>query len=269
MNDRSGTDVGWEQIVIGAGADDLIMLCARTYLGPGRTAAIVAADLLVLPHRHAAQRGGAGRGDRGCEPDLALQPGESDRGSHARQPSSSNWRDVIRAPRSIVDEAYIEFGGESVVPWLDECPNLIVLRTMSKAFGYAAPPRRLRRCGTRRRLRCWRRAARRRRSPRRRPASPLQHCAIRGYDLDSEVDERERVRAALVAAGFDAPPAAGQLRLDSHRRRPRAPGSKRKGIIVRSFPQGIRVTLRRPSENDVFLGRSAPSRAPSRGARRR
>ena len=37
----------------------------------------------------------------------------------------------------IVDEAYIEFGGESVVPWLDECPNLIVLRTMSKAFGYA------------------------------------------------------------------------------------------------------------------------------------
>ena len=29
-----------EQIVVGAGADDLIAVCARTYLGPGRTAAI-------------------------------------------------------------------------------------------------------------------------------------------------------------------------------------------------------------------------------------
>ena len=38
----------------------------------------------------------------------------------------------------VVDEAYVEYGGETVIPWLDECPNLIVLRTMSKAFGYAA-----------------------------------------------------------------------------------------------------------------------------------
>ena len=36
---RRGGD--WEQIVVGAGADDLILLCARTYLAPGRTASIV------------------------------------------------------------------------------------------------------------------------------------------------------------------------------------------------------------------------------------
>ena len=36
-----GPEVAWDQIVVGAGADDLILLCARTYLAPGRTASIV------------------------------------------------------------------------------------------------------------------------------------------------------------------------------------------------------------------------------------
>lgn len=39
----------------------------------------------------------------------------------------------------IVDEAYIDFCPEkSVVPWLDEFPNLIVLQTFSKAWGLAS-----------------------------------------------------------------------------------------------------------------------------------
>ena len=38
----------------------------------------------------------------------------------------------------VVDEAYIEFcPAESVVSWLDTCPNLVVLRTLSKAFALA------------------------------------------------------------------------------------------------------------------------------------
>lgn len=37
----------------------------------------------------------------------------------------------------VVDEAYGEFGGESCIPLLDRYPNLIVLRTFSKAFGLA------------------------------------------------------------------------------------------------------------------------------------
>lgn len=35
----------------------------------------------------------------------------------------------------VVDEAYIEFGGESVIDLIEEYDNLLVLRTMSKAFG--------------------------------------------------------------------------------------------------------------------------------------
>lgn len=38
----------------------------------------------------------------------------------------------------LVDEAYIDFGGESVVPWLDARRNLIVGRTFAKAYGLAA-----------------------------------------------------------------------------------------------------------------------------------
>ena len=41
----------------------------------------------------------------------------------------------------IVDEAYAEFTGETAIPWINEFPNLAVLRTFSKA--YAMPSLRL------------------------------------------------------------------------------------------------------------------------------
>ncbi len=37
----------------------------------------------------------------------------------------------------VIDEAYIEFGGESCISLLEQYPNLIILRTFSKAFGLA------------------------------------------------------------------------------------------------------------------------------------
>ena len=44
------------------------------------------------------------------------------------------------APRTVVlvDEAYFEFTGETVLPWIRRFPNLIVARTFSKVFGLAA-----------------------------------------------------------------------------------------------------------------------------------
>ena len=44
------------------------------------------------------------------------------------------------APKTafVVDEAYHEFSGETVIPWLKKYSNLIVTRTFSKAFGLAA-----------------------------------------------------------------------------------------------------------------------------------
>lgn len=53
--------------------------------------------------------------------------------------SYNSLKDVIKASAGIVivDEAYIQFGGESVIDLIDEFPNLIILRTFSKAFGLA------------------------------------------------------------------------------------------------------------------------------------
>ncbi len=52
-------------------------------------------------------------------------------------------KDIIKALKEInavvaVDEAYIEFGGETVIDLTDTYENLIVLRTLSKAFGLCA-----------------------------------------------------------------------------------------------------------------------------------
>ena len=49
---------------------------------------------------------------------------------------------IIRIAKAIpcalfVDEAYFEFAGQSVAPFVRECPNLVVGRTFSKAFGLA------------------------------------------------------------------------------------------------------------------------------------
>lgn len=50
-------------------------------------------------------------------------------------------RTLLRAaPKTVVlvDEAYFDFSGETVLPWIGKYPNLIVTRTFSKAFGLAA-----------------------------------------------------------------------------------------------------------------------------------
>ena len=265
VNDRAGTDIGWEQVVIGAGADDLIMLCARTYLGPGRVAA-------MFPQTYSFYRTVTLLS--GADPVLETEGASLIWRCNPENPTgevtpAAELVELARRHPSaavIVDEAYIEFGGESVVPWLDECPNLIVLRTMSKAFGYAglrvgygiAAPE------TAAVL-----EARRAPAPIASPAARIAAAALRDprYDLESEVRERERVRGALVTAGFDAPPAAGNfvwIRSDAGL----GAALEAKGIIVRAFPNGIRVTLRRPSENNVFLAALGvePGPAPGREA---
>ena len=47
---------------------------------------------------------------------------------------------LLAAPQTLVlvDEAYHDFSGESVLPWIRKYPNLVVTRTFSKACGLAA-----------------------------------------------------------------------------------------------------------------------------------
>ena len=101
------------------------------------------------------------------------------------------------------------------------------------------------------------------------PAARIAAAALRDprYDVAAEIGERERVRGALAAAGFDVPPASGNfvwLRTgDDLGERLEA-----QGIVVRRFPEGIRMTLRRPTENDILLRAlgAEPGPAPGREA---
>jgi histidinol-phosphate aminotransferase len=55
--------------------------------------------------------------------------------------SPAELKSLLRAaPRAavLVDEAYFEFSGKTVLPWVADYPNLFVSRTFSKAFGLAA-----------------------------------------------------------------------------------------------------------------------------------
>ncbi len=54
--------------------------------------------------------------------------------------SKSHLRKILQeAPDTLilVDEAYVDFSGETVLPWIRKFPNLVVTRTFSKAYGLA------------------------------------------------------------------------------------------------------------------------------------
>ncbi len=239
-----------EQIVVGAGADDLILLCARAFLAPGRRAAIEPPTYALYAIASRLVGAEVSEGPAGADLVWVCNP---------NNPTGSTLPAAVIAARAaahpaaavVVDEAYVEFGGESVVPLLAELPNVIVLRTLSKAFGFAslrvgyavASPELAAELD-----------ARRAPAPIAGPAARLAAAALRAPRLDIEetVVERERVRAALLAAGHDAPPTATNfvwIRTEGNA----GAELERHGLVVRRFPEGIRVTLRRPPENDVLL----------------
>lgn len=55
-------------------------------------------------------------------------------------PKSALKAILLAAPDTVVlvDEAYQDFSGQTILPWIRKYPNLIVTRTFSKAFGLAA-----------------------------------------------------------------------------------------------------------------------------------
>ena len=239
-----------EQIVVGAGADDLILLCARAFLASGRRAAIEPPTYAL--YAIASRLAGAQVSEELDGADL-LWVCNPNNPTGATRPATDVAALAAAHPEAavVVDEAYVEFGAESVVPLLAGLPNVIVLRTLSKAFGFAslrvgyaiASP-----------VLAAQLDARRAPAPIAGPAALLAAAALRDPRLDVEetVIERERVRAALLAAGLDAPPTATNFVWI------RSEGDigavlEQQGLVVRRFPEGIRVTLRRPPENDVLL----------------
>jgi histidinol-phosphate aminotransferase len=253
-----------DQIVVGAGADGLIGLVARTFLVPGRSAYVRGPTYPLYAIAGAIE--GARVVDEPAGADLIWVCNPNNPTGEAVEA-----KEIAALARShpdaavVVDEAYVEYGGETVVPLIDGGSNLIALRTLSKAFGLAA-------------LRVGFAVAapetaaelnrRRDPAPVAAPAARIAAAALRDPRLDVEetVAERERMRAALAAAGLDCPPSAANfvlVRVDDAGEL--ADRLEQQGLVVRRFADAIRITVRLPAENDRILAALGAEPAAARG----
>jgi histidinol-phosphate/aromatic aminotransferase/cobyric acid decarboxylase-like protein/imidazoleglycerol phosphate dehydratase HisB len=228
-----------ENIVLGAGADDLILLCARAYAGPGDRIAIPAAPTYPL-YRIAAELAGADVD--GADPALTF----------ACRPNNPTGAlgPLPDARPLVVDEAYFEYSGVTALDLLGD--EVVVLRTFSKLFGLASA-----RIGyaVARRDVADELNARHAPAPVSSLAADLAIAALASRpDPRPEIEERERLASALRALGLEP--------LESHTNFlyiPVADGLAlgdallRRGLVVRAYPEAIRASVRDAADDDVLV----------------
>src|SRR3954466_12140393 len=233
-----------EQVVLGAGADDLLMLCIRAYAGPGDRVAI--ADEPTYPlYRVAVWVTGADVGEDAPVLTVVCRP---------HNPTGA----LVEIPESrplVVDEAYFEYAGETAVPLLGD--DVIVVRTFSKAFGlasarvgYALPD-----VDTAREL-----------NERQQPA-PLwtisAALALAGLeagppDVAPTIAERERLAGELRGIGLEPLPSWTNFLLVPHREAQWLYEQLLdRGIAVRPSPGAIRITVHWPDADDRLVAELA------------
>jgi imidazoleglycerol-phosphate dehydratase / histidinol-phosphatase len=228
-----------ENVVLGAGADDLILLCARAFAGPGDRVAI-AEDPTYPVFRIAANLAGAEAGDD--DPALTFS---------CRPNNPSGALGGLPAARPLaVDEAYYEYAGETAAGLLED--GVVVIRTLSKAFGLAGG-----RVGYALADRETAAELNRRQSPA--PISTLSAAlavaALAGPpDVSAQVEERERLARGLRALGLEPLPSRTNF-LFVPVEDPERLGAAllRSGLVVRVFPDGIRASVRDPEDDDLLL----------------
>jgi histidinol-phosphate aminotransferase len=229
-----------EQVVLGAGADDLLMLCARSFAGPGDRIAIAHEPSYPL-YRVAAWVAGADVGEDDPVLTFVCRP---------HNPSGA-MVDLPEARPLVVDEAYFEYGGETAVPLLGD--GVIVVRTFSKAFGLASA-----RVGYA--LADAKTAAELNERQQPAPVSTLGAAlALAGLeagppDVSGTIAERGRLTAGLRSLGLEPLPSYTNFVLVPHARAGELYDALlRRGLAVRPSPGAIRITVHRPDADDRLL----------------
>ncbi|RNC29445.1 MAG: Histidinol-phosphate aminotransferase 2 [Candidatus Dichloromethanomonas elyunquensis] len=139
-----------EEILVGNGSDELIQIVLNTFGGRGRTlmihpptfsmyaaaAAITGTSVLEVPLKNGTGLDAANMLKSGTDVIIICNP---------NNPTGSLFpkEEILRIVQSsealiVVDEAYAEFSGETMVNLIHSFPNLLIMRTFSKAFGMAA-----------------------------------------------------------------------------------------------------------------------------------
>ncbi|GIU94768.1 MAG: hypothetical protein KatS3mg012_1225 [Gaiellaceae bacterium] len=234
------TGLAPENIVLGAGADDLILLCARAFAGPGDRVRVVGEPTYPL-YRIAAGLAGADVRDESPTVTFCCRPNNP----------TGELGPVPEDRPLVVDEAYGEYAGETLVPLVEE-EEIVVIRTFSKAFGLAGA-----RVG-------YALASREIAAELTLRQSPLAVSTLSAAlalaaladppDLTEEIAERERLAEALRALGLSPLPSCGNF-LYVPVAEPEALAEQllRHGIVVRLFPEAIRITVRDREDDDLLL----------------
>ena len=244
-----------ENVVLGAGADDLIMLIARSFAGPGDTVAIPQEPTYPV-YRVAAHLGGATIGDDDPALTFACRPGNP----YGDLPPIPDARPLA------VDEAYFEYsGGETAVGLIDD--GVIVIRTFSKAFGLAAA-----RIGYALADKDTAAELNERQAPAQ--VSTLSVAlALAGLrnppDIGPVLEERERLAKELRALGFEPLRSyANFVYVPSDDAEAVAEKLLTRGCVVRLQPGGFRISVRDREDDDLLLAALAgDAPLPARRAR--
>ena len=269
------TGLGTNQLVIGAGADEVLDVVAKTFLDAGDTVVIptptYALYRIVSQTMDAPVRALPPRPDLRFDLDALAAAAQGAKAVFLCNPNNPTGRvlpaeavaALVRRVRClvVVDEAYAEFSGESVLPLVSEEPRLIVVRTLSKAFslagariGYAA---------------CAPQTAEL--LNRMRPPNSVSYvsallaeAAVRDLPamrraVAALIAERERLAAALAELGLEVTPSVTNFVLA---RWPSPESAARthaaclsQGLVLRSYPDHpllagyLRMTARTPGEN--------------------
>jgi histidinol-phosphate/aromatic aminotransferase/cobyric acid decarboxylase-like protein/imidazoleglycerol phosphate dehydratase HisB len=228
-----------ENVVLGAGADDLILLCARAFAGPGDRVAI-AHDATYPLYRIAAGLAGAEVGDDDPVVTFCCRPNNP----------TGELGDLPSARPLVVDEAYFEYAGETAAHLVED--GVVVLRTFSKAFGLAGA-----RVGYALAAREVAEELDRRQAPL--PVSTLSAALALSAlherpDVSDELEERERLARGLRALGLaPLPSETNFLYVPVAEPEALAGALLRSGIVIRVFRDAVRITVRDREDDDLLL----------------
>ena len=229
-----------ENIVLGAGADDLILLLTRSFAAPGDRVAI-ANDPTYPMFAISVWVAGAELGDDDPALTICCRPNNP----------TGELGELPAARPLVVDEAYFEYSGETAVDLIED--GVIVIRTFSKAFGLA---------GARVAYALAGREVAAELNKRQHPA-PLSTLsaalALAGLaappDVTPILEERERMAGELRTLGFEPLPSDANflyVPVDD----PQAEYDRllQRGLAVRPVRGGIRITIRTQPDDDRLLG---------------
>ncbi|MBI3745716.1 MAG: histidinol-phosphate aminotransferase family protein [Chloroflexi bacterium] len=284
--------VGTDELLVGAGADEILDLIAKAFLPPGGIAVIPTPSYAMF-RVDSEQRGATVR----AIPRLGPEAGYAFEGARLRE--AARGADVVwlcspnnptglaepdgaietllveleadaaaagrRPPVVVLDEAYAEFSGRSLVGLRSRYPRLVVVRTASKAYALAG-------------LRVGFAVARPEMIARMAPYRPPGSVAVPSVaivtaalldpdtarpNIERVQIERARLARDLSSAGWTIRPSVTNFVLvdfgTATAAAAVAEGLLQRGLVPRTFPAGhplahcLRITVRSDAENDRLL----------------